>query len=111
MLVRTGGLQAGLVVQVVGQADVHHVHLLGGQQLVDVAVGGGNAVGGGEGFGVRLVAAIDRHDLCVVDETGVALGVDIGDEAGAQQGDLCLAHGKDPPFFNSAGKKHSQNKL
>ena len=92
--------------QVVGQADVHHVHLLGGQQFVDVAVGGGDAVGGGEGLGVRLVTAIDRHDLCVVDETGVALGVDIGDEAGAQQGDLCLAHGKDPPCFYLGGKSN-----
>ncbi|HIZ31605.1 MAG TPA: hypothetical protein H9813_10315 [Candidatus Fournierella merdipullorum] len=68
-------------------------------------------MGGGKGFGVGLVAAIDRHDFCVVDKAGVALSVDIGDEAGAQQGDFCLAHGKDPPFLSQRESKHSQSRL
>ena len=93
------------MVQVVGQADVHHVHLLGGQQFVDVGVDRGDAMRLGKGLGVRLVPAVDGHHLRVGNEAGVTLGVDVGDEAGAQQGDFCLAHGKDPPFLFRVGRQ------
>ena len=75
----------GLRMQVIGQTDVGHLVILAGERLLQIRGPLRNAVLLRERARVIFAPGVDAHDLGVGYETVVALGVDVGDEPGANQ--------------------------
>ena len=92
MFARPGGAHHDAVMKEVWQADIHHLATRGCDGLVKVSEPTGDAVLAGKGFGFLLAARIDGHDFRFGHKAVIGLEVDVGNEPGAEQGDLGLLH-------------------
>ena len=78
----------GARVQVVGNADIHDLAAGLGERPIEIGEPPRDAVLRGEGPRALLAPRVDGDDLGFGHEARVRLGVNVGDEAGADQGNF-----------------------
>src|SRR5438045_28795 len=91
--------------QKVRQTNVHHFAAGFSNGLVEVAEPTVDVVLFRERFGAVRLAREHGHDLRVRDKAVIRLDVDVGDEAGAKQGDFGSAHRELPPDSEKNGPR------